>query len=130
MMFTGFYRKKAQSTAEYAIVIGLVIASILGMQTYVKRGLQGRTHDASKQLYDTFTSDPNWSNISSVSDATAKQGIVEGQYEVDKIKSQMTQVITDQKETEDIKTGGTVERTFTQGSSQAPLDYQEYGYTK
>lgn len=33
--------KKAQSTAEYAILIGLVVAGAIAMQTYVKRGLQG-----------------------------------------------------------------------------------------
>lgn len=38
--------RKAQTTAEYAIVIGLVIAAVLAMQVYVKRGLQGRVKDA------------------------------------------------------------------------------------
>lgn len=33
---------KAQSLAEYSLVIALVFASILGMQIYVKRGLQAR----------------------------------------------------------------------------------------
>jgi len=35
-------RSKAQSTAEYAIVIGVVIAVAVGMQIYVKRGLQAK----------------------------------------------------------------------------------------
>lgn len=35
-------RRKGQSTAEYAIVIGLVIAAAVAMQTYVKRGLQAK----------------------------------------------------------------------------------------
>lgn len=39
--------KKGQSTAEYAIVIGLVIAAAVGMQVYVKRGIQGKVRDAS-----------------------------------------------------------------------------------
>ncbi|MDP3142571.1 MAG: hypothetical protein Q8N14_01305 [Candidatus Omnitrophota bacterium] len=39
-------RSKGQSTAEYAILIGLVIAAAVAMQIYVKRGLQGRVHDA------------------------------------------------------------------------------------
>jgi hypothetical protein len=39
--------RKAQSTAEYAIVIGLVIAAAVAMQVYVKRGLQGKMKDAS-----------------------------------------------------------------------------------
>jgi hypothetical protein len=34
--------KRAQSTAEYAIVIGLVIAAIGIMEVYVKRGMQAR----------------------------------------------------------------------------------------
>jgi hypothetical protein len=37
---------KGQSTAEYAIVIGLVIAAAVAMQIYVKRGLQGKIKDA------------------------------------------------------------------------------------
>jgi len=37
---------KGQSTAEYAIVIGLVIAAAVGMQIYVKRGLQAKIKGA------------------------------------------------------------------------------------
>ncbi len=37
--------KKAQTTAEYAILIGLVIGALVAMQTYVRRGLQGRIKD-------------------------------------------------------------------------------------
>ncbi|MFA5092493.1 MAG: hypothetical protein WC543_00915 [Candidatus Omnitrophota bacterium] len=33
---------KGQSTAEYAIVIGLVIAAAVAMQVFVKRQLQGK----------------------------------------------------------------------------------------
>ncbi len=38
--------KKAQNTAEYAILISLVVAAIIAMQVYVQRGMQGRIHDA------------------------------------------------------------------------------------
>ena len=38
--------RKGQSTAEYAIVIGLVIAAALAMQVYVKRGLQAKVKGA------------------------------------------------------------------------------------
>ena len=40
--------KKAQNTAEYAILISLVVAAIIAMQVYVQRGLQGRIRDAVK----------------------------------------------------------------------------------
>ena len=39
-------KKKGQSTAEYAIVIGLVIAAAVAMQIYVKRSIQGKMKDA------------------------------------------------------------------------------------
>ena len=40
------FRKKGQSTAEYVIVLGLAVAAVMAMQTYVKRGLQGRIKEA------------------------------------------------------------------------------------
>ena len=37
--------KKGQNTAEYALLLGLVVAAAIAMQTYVKRGIQARVHD-------------------------------------------------------------------------------------
>jgi Flp pilus assembly pilin Flp len=42
--------KKAQNTAEYAILISLVVAGIIAMQTYAQRALQARVRDASQYL--------------------------------------------------------------------------------
>ena len=39
-------KKLGQSTAEYAIVIGLVIAAAVAMQVYVKRGIQAKVKGA------------------------------------------------------------------------------------
>ncbi len=47
--------KKAQNTAEYAILISLVVAGIIAMQTYAQRALQSRVRDASKYLKDQTT---------------------------------------------------------------------------
>ena len=38
--------RKAQQTAEYAILIAFVIAAAMAIQTYVKRGLQAKVKDA------------------------------------------------------------------------------------
>ncbi|MDP2940615.1 MAG: hypothetical protein Q8O13_11200 [Candidatus Omnitrophota bacterium] len=43
-------RKRGQSTAEYAVLIGLVIAAAVGMRIYVERGLKARTHGAMEYL--------------------------------------------------------------------------------
>src|SRR5437868_5254143 len=42
--------KKAQQTAEYALLISLVVAAIIAMQTYAQRTIQARIRDASAQL--------------------------------------------------------------------------------
>lgn len=44
-------RRRGQSTAEYAIVLSIVIAAVIGMQLYVKRGMQGKF----KTVTDQFT---------------------------------------------------------------------------
>lgn len=41
---------RGQSTAEYAVLIGLVVAAVLAMQTYVKRGLQAKLADGADVL--------------------------------------------------------------------------------
>ncbi len=46
-MFRNFLKKKkGQNTAEYALLIALVIAGIIAMQQYAQRALQARVRDA------------------------------------------------------------------------------------
>lgn len=40
-----FRNKVAQTTAEYAILIAIVVGAVVAMQVYIKRGLQGRIRD-------------------------------------------------------------------------------------
>ena len=44
-MFLKRLGKIGQSTAEYAIVFALVVGLAMAIQTYVKRGLQGRVRE-------------------------------------------------------------------------------------
>ena len=80
-----------QSTAEYAIVIGLVIGAAVAMQIYVKRGIQGKMKDAtdfkvtdsgtgvtigSTAQYEPYyaTSSMTSTRVASESEAVAKGG--------------------------------------------------------
>jgi len=45
--------RRGQSVAEYAILVGVVVAAIVGMQVYVKRSLQGKV----KAVADSFATD-------------------------------------------------------------------------
>ena len=47
-----------QTTAEYAVVLGVVIAAIVGMQIYVKRGMNARLKDASDSSMSAM-----WANL-------------------------------------------------------------------
>ena len=63
--------RKAQSTAEYAILFSLVVGAALAMQVYIKRSIQAKMHDAGVAL-------------TSVSDDITGDGVVIGttmQYE-------------------------------------------------
>ena len=84
---------KGQSTAEYAIVIGLVIAAAVAMQVYVKRGLQGKIKDAT----DWTTSAGNVS-------------IGNAQYEPYYLSSDLT-TTREANETSNTQVGGGVVRT-------------------
>ena len=47
-MFKNFMKnRKGQNTAEYALLIALVVAGIIAMQQYAQRALQARVRDAS-----------------------------------------------------------------------------------
>lgn len=49
--------RKGQSTLEYAIVVAIIVAGLLAMQFYVKRGWEGKLKSASDDMGEQF--DPN-----------------------------------------------------------------------
>lgn len=100
--------KKGQNTAEYAVLIGLVVAVLLTMQTYVKRGIQGKM----KSVSDDFTTEMK---------ATDKQ------FEPGYLSSQSTQESSDY-EKSTTETGGAVTREVEKKTKQAVGDYQKVTY--
>ncbi|MDD5019654.1 MAG: hypothetical protein PHH75_00700 [Candidatus Omnitrophica bacterium] len=45
-MFRWLNSKRGQNTAEYAILIGVIVAAAIAMQIYIRRGMQARIKDA------------------------------------------------------------------------------------
>ena len=88
------FNRKGQNTAEYAILIALIIGAAIAMQTYVKRGLQGGTKFAVDKLKkdDVATST--------------------GQYEPYYVESSYTNTQHDYTDTEETKASDNVIRTF------------------
>jgi hypothetical protein len=118
------FDRKGQNTAEYAILIALVIAAAVAMQTYVKRGMQGRVHDASDRFYDNLTGDSNWSTISGTSAST----IANKQFEPTKFSSLSTRNTLQDDQKLDMAQGGTLTRASTERNIQAAGDYQKHEY--
>ena len=47
--------RKGQSTLEYAILIIIIIAALISLQTYIKRGLSGRLKSATDDIGEGFS---------------------------------------------------------------------------
>lgn len=92
-MFMRKGKRKGQTTAEYAVLIGLVIAAVIAMQVYVKRGLQSKIAQETDGLTGGFS-----------------------QYEPYYLSSDF-QSSRDTRETETTATGGGVTRVLGQDAS-------------
>lgn len=120
-----------QSTAEYAILIGVVVAAAVGMQTYIKRGVQARVHDESMAYYNTAfaNNDSAWTALrSDLTNPITVSGITAGQYEPDDLSSRSTQQTVSDEKTSNYSAGGTVSRGSNTTTTQVAGDYQEYNY--
>jgi len=47
--------KRGQSTLEYAVLIVVIIAALVAMQVYLKRGVQGRMRESADQIGEQFS---------------------------------------------------------------------------
>ncbi len=54
-MFKLFHKKNAQSTLEYAVLIVIIIAALIAVQAYIKRGVQGRMKSSADDIGDQFS---------------------------------------------------------------------------
>ena len=45
-----FIKKNGQTFQEYVILLALVVTAFIAMQTYMKRGVQGRLRDLANQI--------------------------------------------------------------------------------
>jgi len=48
-------KRRGQSTLEYAVLTAVIIGALVSVQTYIKRGVQGRLKSASDDIGDQFS---------------------------------------------------------------------------
>ncbi len=73
-MFKSLNKRKGQSTLEYAVLIVIIIAALLAMNQYIKRGLQGRLKSSTDDIGDQFSpGNTNFSRRITTASNTAEQ---------------------------------------------------------
>ena len=48
-------RNKGQGTLEYAVLIAAVVGALLAMQSYMKRGIQGKLRDSADSIGEQYS---------------------------------------------------------------------------
>jgi len=72
-MMTHLNKQRGQSTLEYAVLIIVIIAALISIQTYIKRGIQGRLKSASDDIGDQYSPGNTNSLISEKSHSHQRQ---------------------------------------------------------
>lgn len=49
-----YVRTKGQSTLEYVILLGFVVAALIAMGVYMKRGMEGKLRESTDQVGDQY----------------------------------------------------------------------------
>lgn len=123
--------KKAQSIAEYAVFISMMVAAIAMMQLYVKRGLQARYGDAAYDLVEKLNDSSIW-----LKDPTDPQSIdisitpvtAYHQFEPDEVESRKTQRVIEDKLVYKMEKGGNVTRDIVTRTQNEVQDHVIYHY--
>lgn len=81
--------QRGQSTLEYAVLIVVIIAALIAMQVYLKRGIQGRTRESADQIGEQFSPGATvsnrftqtWSNTTERSDGFSTTTEIQNQWQ-------------------------------------------------
>lgn len=95
-----FLRKKqaqrAQSTLEYVVLIVLVVAALLSMQFYIKRGIQGRLRSVTDDIGEQFSPGNTNVIINTVSHSNTVESFINGVTSSNLLDTETTNTIINQ----------------------------------
>lgn len=125
--------KKAQSIAEYAVFISMMIAAIAMMQLYLKRGLQAKYADSADQIVENLADPGLWAKDpgfpGSIDISTTPVTVSKAyQYEVSDVESRKTQRVIEDKLVYKMDKGGNVTRDIITRTQNEKQDYMKYDY--
>ncbi len=124
--------KKAQSIAEYAVFISMMVAAIAMMQLYVKRGLQARYADGADQIVVNLADPALWAATTwpgstpiSTTPVTVRASY---QFEPSDVESRKTQRVLEDSLVYIMAKGGNVTRDIVTRTQNEIGDYIKYDY--
>lgn len=71
-----YLNKRGQSTLEYGVVIAIIVAGLIAMQAYIKRGVQGRLKQASDDIGEQFSPGYSTGTYTTQSSVNSTENIV------------------------------------------------------
>jgi len=73
-----YVRTKGQSTLEYVILLGFVIAALIAMGVYMKRGTQGQLREATDRVGEQYDARNTTSEYTTVTKRTQTENSTKG----------------------------------------------------
>ena len=71
-------RTRGQSTLEYVILIGFVVAALIAMGVYMKRGIQGKLRESTDQVGEQYSAGHTTSVYTTKTDMQQTENMIKG----------------------------------------------------
>lgn len=73
-----YLNKRGQSTLEYGVIVAVIVAALLAMQFYLKRGVQGKLKQAADDTGEQYTPLNTTSNTTTTTTVNSTETVVGG----------------------------------------------------
>ncbi len=84
------FKRKGQSTLEYALIIAVVVAGLLLMQHYVKRGFSGRLKKASDDIGGQYDPEDYTANFTISDTSKVKKTVTDRKTRTEHVTNQVS----------------------------------------
>jgi uncharacterized protein (UPF0333 family) len=99
-----YLNKRGQSTLEYGIIIAVIVAALITIQVYLKRGIQGKMKSAADDIGEQFST-VGTVNITTTTNATTYENITGGNLTAGKSPKTITDTQQIQNRTSNVTVG-------------------------
>ena len=72
------HSSRGQSTLEYVILLGFVVAALIAMGVYMKRGFQGKLRESTDQIGEQYSAGKTASQYTTVNNMTQTESVSPG----------------------------------------------------